>query len=115
MAAGANGARTVNVPPSRPAIPNFATIKNTSQWKTTFRPIWGSYSFVMVKEPTNSDLVRLKQFLRTLESDDAEIAVEEVGEVEILRREIAYLEGVLYPSKAYLFRMAIDYGASPRA
>jgi hypothetical protein len=67
----------------------------------------------MIKVPTDADLVRLKQFLKTLEVDEAEIALEEVNEIEMLKREIAYLEGVLYPSKAFLFReIAIDYGAS---
>jgi len=67
----------------------------------------------MVKLPTNADLVRLKQFLKALETDDAGIEFEEIDEVETLKQEIAYLEGVLYPSRAYLFReMAIDFGAS---
>ncbi|HXX09539.1 MAG TPA: hypothetical protein VEJ43_15910 [Pseudolabrys sp.] len=66
----------------------------------------------MVKVPTNADLIRLKQFLKALEVDDAQDGLEEANEVQILRSEIAYLEGVLYPSKAFLFReMAIDYGA----
>jgi len=74
------------------------------------------YNFGMVKVPTNTDLIRLKQFLKTLEGDDPQDGLEEVDEIQILRREIAYLEGVLYPSKAFLFReMAIDYGASLRA
>jgi hypothetical protein len=70
----------------------------------------------MVKVPTNADLIRLKQFLKALEVDDAQDGIEDVSEIQILRREIAYLEGVLYPSRAFLFReMAIDYGASLRA
>jgi len=74
------------------------------------------YNFGMVKVPTNADLIRLKQFLKALEVDDARDGVEDVNEIQILRREIAYLEGVLYPSKAFLFReVAIDYGASLRA
>ena len=73
------------------------------------------YNFGMVKVPTNADLIRLKQFLKALEVDDAQ-DLEDVNEIQILRREIAYLEGVLYPSKAILFReIAIDYGASLRA
>ncbi|HXZ22180.1 MAG TPA: hypothetical protein VEH78_05390 [Pseudolabrys sp.] len=67
----------------------------------------------MVKVPTSADLIRLKQFLKALEVDEAGIAVGEVDGVEMLKREIAYLEGVLYPSKTFLFReIAIDYGAS---
>jgi len=70
----------------------------------------------MVKVPTNADLIRLKQFLKALEVDDARDGLEDVNEIQVLRREIAYLEGVLYPSKAFLFReVAIDYGASLRA
>ena len=73
------------------------------------------YNFWMVKVPTNADLIRLKQFLKALEVDDAQDGFDEADEIQILRREIAYLEGVLYPSKAFLFReMAIDYGASLR-
>ena len=73
------------------------------------------YNFGMVKVPTNADLIRLKQFLKALEVDDVQDSLEEADEIQILRREIAYLEGVLYPSKAFLFReMAIDYGASLR-
>ena len=68
----------------------------------------------MVKVPTNADLVRLKQFLEILEGEEAEIAPGEANEIEMLKREIAYIEGVLYPSKAFLFQeIAIDYGASP--
>jgi len=73
------------------------------------------YNFRMVKVPRNTDLIRLKQFLKALEVDDAQDGLEDVNEIQILRREIAYLEGVLYPSKAFLFReMVIDYGASLR-
>ena len=67
----------------------------------------------MVKVPTSADLVRLKQFLRSLEDEEAEVAPGEGNEIEMLKREIAYLESVLYPSKAFLLReIAIDYGES---
>ena len=67
----------------------------------------------MVKVHTSADLIRLKQFLRTLEDEEADIGPGEGNEIEMLKREIAYLEGVLYPSKAFLLReIAIDYGAS---
>jgi len=67
----------------------------------------------MVKVPTDSDLIRLKQFLKALEVEEAEIALEDVDEIEMLKREIAYLEETVYPSKAFLLReIVIDYGAS---
>ena len=71
----------------------------------------------MVKPQTDADLARLRQFLRALEAD-AEI----IGayEIEILKCEIARLEGVAKGgpdcgSKAFLFQIAIDYGASRRS
>jgi hypothetical protein len=70
----------------------------------------------MVKAPTEADLVRLKQFLRKLESD-AQIAVGDINvdrhEIEMLKHEIAYLEDVR--SRAFLFQIEIDYGASRSA
>jgi len=70
----------------------------------------------MVRVPTNADLFRLKQFLKALEADEAQITFDELKEIERLKREIADLEGTLYPSRAFLFReIAIDYGASPGA
>jgi hypothetical protein len=70
----------------------------------------------MVKAPTEADLVRLKQFLRKLESD-AQIAVGDIDvdrhEIEMLKHEIAYLEDVR--SRAFLFQIEIDYGASRSA
>jgi hypothetical protein len=77
----------------------------------------------MVKPQTDADLARLRQFLRALEAD-AEVAVGDVDlgayEIEILKCEIARLEGVAkggpdYGSKAFLFQIAIDYGASRRS
>ncbi len=75
----------------------------------------------MVKAPTEADLTRLRMFLKRLESD-AQVTLGEIDEQEIekLKDEIAYLEDVLngrgddYGSKAFLFRIAINYGA-PRA
>jgi hypothetical protein len=72
---------------------------------------------------SDSDLVRLRQFQKTLEAE----ARMEIGgidpnarEIEILKREIAYLEGVQRGgaderSKKLLLQIAIDYGASQRA
>jgi hypothetical protein len=71
---------------------------------------------------TDSDLVRLRQFLKTLEAE-AKIAVGGIypnaREIEILKRD-AYLERVQREgpddrSKEILLRIAIDYGASRRA
>jgi hypothetical protein len=76
----------------------------------------------MVKPQVDADLVRLRQFLRTLEAE-AQIAVGDVNldtsEIENLKSEIARLEGSArssrdYGSKAFLFQMAINYGASRR-
>jgi hypothetical protein len=70
----------------------------------------------MIKAPTEADLVRLRQFLRKLESD-ARIAVGDLdvdrNEIEMLRHEIAYLEDLR--SRAFLFQIEIDYGASRSA
>lgn len=72
---------------------------------------------------TDSDLVRLRQFLKTLEAE-AQIEVGGIDpnarEIEILKREIAYLEGAQHEepddrSKELLFQIAIDYGAARRA
>lgn len=72
---------------------------------------------------TDSDLIRLRQFLKTLEAE----AQMEIGgidpnarEIEILKREIARLEGSRHEhhddrSKELLFQIAIDYGATRRA
>lgn len=63
------------------------------------------------------------QFLKTLEAE-AQIKVGGIDpnarEIEILRREIAYLEGAQHEhpddrSKELLFQIAIDYGATRRA
>jgi len=72
----------------------------------------------MVKAPLNVDLARLRQFLKSLETD-AQIAVGDVDlngeEIEILKREIADIEGVLngspdHGTRALLFQIDIDYG-----
>jgi hypothetical protein len=72
----------------------------------------------MVKTPLNVDLVRLKQFLRSLETD-AQMTVGDIDlagqEIETLKREIADIEGVLngspkHGTRAVLFQIAIDYG-----
>ena len=72
----------------------------------------------MVKAPLNVDLVRLKHFLKSLEAD-AQITVGDVDlkaqEVEILKREIADIEGVLngspdHGTRAVLFQIDIDFG-----
>lgn len=52
----------------------------------------------MIKTSIDTDLVRLRQFLTRLEAD-AQIAVGDVDldgqEIESLKREIAYIEGIL--------------------
>jgi hypothetical protein len=72
----------------------------------------------MIKPPLNVDLARLRQFLKSLETD-AQIAVGDVDlngqEIEILKREIADIEGVLngspdHGTRAVLFQIDIDYG-----
>ena len=72
----------------------------------------------MVKAPLNVDLARLRQFLKSLEMD-AQISVDDVDlngqEIEILKREIAAIEGVLngspdHGTRAVLFQIDIDYG-----
>ena len=72
----------------------------------------------MTSVHTDSDLVPLRQFLKTLEAE-AEIAVGGIDpntrEIEILKREIAYLERVQRDgpddrSKEILLQIAIDYG-----
>ena len=77
----------------------------------------------MTSVHTDSDLVPLRQFLKTLEAE-AEIAVGGIDpntrEIEILKREIAYLErvqrdGLDDRSKEILLQIAMDYGASRRA
>ncbi|MGC2013959.1 MAG: hypothetical protein WA693_23295 [Pseudolabrys sp.] len=70
---------------------------------------------------SDSDLVRLRQFLKTLEAE----ARMEIGgidpnarEIEILKREIAYLEGVQRggaDERSKKLLLQIDYGASQRA
>jgi len=81
------------------------------------------YDRDMTSAHTDSDLVRLRQFLQTLEAE-AKIAVGGIDpntrEIEILKREIAYLERVQREgpddrSKEILLQIAIDYGASRRA
>jgi len=76
------------------------------------------YDCGMVKTPLNVDLMRLSQFLKTLESD-AKITLADIDlgsrEIEILKREIAEIEGVLngspdHGSRAFLFRIPINYG-----
>ena len=77
----------------------------------------------MTSAHTDSDLARLRQFLSTLEAE-AKIAVGGIDpntrEIEILKREIAYLERVQRDgpddrSKEILLQIAIDYGSSRRA
>jgi hypothetical protein len=77
----------------------------------------------MIKTSIDTDLVRLRQFLTRLEAD-AQIAVGDVDldgqEIESLKREIAYIEGILNGDprcgpRAFLFQIPIDYGSSRRA
>ena len=76
------------------------------------------YDWAMVKTPLNVDLARLRHFLKSLEAD-AQITVGDVDlsaqEIEILKREIADIEGVLngspaHGTRAVLFQIDIDYG-----
>jgi len=77
----------------------------------------------MVKTSINTDLARLRQFLRTLEAD-ADISIGDVDlggeEIETLKREIAYMEGILNGdpycgTRAVLFQIPIDFGATRSA
>lgn len=67
----------------------------------------------MLKAPTDTDLLRLRQFLRRLEADANE-AVEDAEfcrrEIDRLKREIAYLEAAR--SRAFLAQIGIDFGAA---
>ena len=90
------------------------------KWKTAFRPAAAEYDCGMTKLPLNVDLARLRQFLNALEAD-AQITLGGVDlrahEIEDLKREIAYLEGVLngspdHGTRKVLFQIPIDYGAS---
>jgi hypothetical protein len=67
----------------------------------------------MLKAPTDADLIRLRQFLRRLETD-AKGTLDDTGacrqEIERLKDEIAYLEAAR--SKAYLAQIGIDFGAA---
>jgi hypothetical protein len=67
----------------------------------------------MLKAPTDTDLVRLRQFLHRLETDAKE-AVGDAGlcrrEINKLKNEIAYLEAAR--SKAFLAQIGIDFGAT---
>jgi len=66
------------------------------KWKTAFRALVAEYDRDMTSAHTDSDLVRLRQFLKTLKAE-AKIAVggiDPTREIEILKREIAHLERV---------------------
>lgn len=98
-------------------------VATSFKWKTTFRALVTEYDHDMTSAHTDFDLVRLRQFLRTLEAE-AKIAVGGIDpntrEIEILKREIAYLERVQRDgpddrSKEILLQIAIDYGSSRRA
>jgi len=98
-------------------------VATSFKWKTAFRVLVTEYDCDMAIVHTDSDLVRLRQFLKTLEAE-AEIAIggidPNIREIEILKREIAYLERVQRDgpddrSKEILLQIAMDYGASRRA
>jgi hypothetical protein len=94
-------------------VHHFPVIKIHLSGKLLFGRKCTAIIFRMVKVPADSDLIRLKQFLKALEADDVEIPRGEVDEIQMLKREIACLEETVYPSKAFLFReIVIDYGAS---
>jgi ribosomal protein L29 len=93
------------------------------KWKTAFRALVAEYDRDMTSAHTDSDLLRLRQFLKTLEAE-ARVAVGGIDpntrEIEILKREIAHLERVQQEgsddrSKEILLRIAIDYAASRQA
>ena len=73
----------------------------------------------MVTARLDSDLIRLRQFLRGLETE-AEISAGEVDlgsrEVATLKREIEDIELYLeHGSKSFLLRIGIDFGAPRHA
>lgn len=88
------------------------------EWKTAFRAASSGYDQAMLKAPTDADLIRLREFLKRLESDaqtapgggDIEFCRHEI---EMLKEEIAYLEAAR--SKAFLAQIAIDFGTSRQA
>jgi len=93
------------------------------KWKTAFRALVAECDRDMTSAHTDSDLVRLRQFLKTLEAE-AKIAVGGIDpntrEIEILKREVAYLERVQQEgpddrSKEILLRIGIDYAVSRQA
>lgn len=67
----------------------------------------------MIRAPTEADLVRLRQFLKRVETD-AQGAPGETDvdprELAMLKDEIAYLETA--GSKAFLLEIDIDYGTA---
>ncbi len=98
--------------------PQKKTPRRICEWITALRAGAVDYDWPMVKTPLNVDLARLRQFLKSLETD-AQIAVGDVDlngqEIEILKREIADIEGVLngspdHGTRAVLFQIDIDYG-----
>jgi hypothetical protein len=77
----------------------------------------------MVKTSIDKDLVCLRQFLKSLEADAQVAAVGDVDldahEIEILKQEIAYIEGILNGdpdcgSRAFLFQIPIDWRTATR-
>jgi hypothetical protein len=83
------------------------------KWKTAFRAARTHYDWDMLKAPTDADLIRLRQFLRRLETD-VQGALDDPEayryEIERLKDEIAYLEAAR--SKAFLAEIGIDFGGS---
>ncbi len=71
----------------------------------------------MVMARLDSDLIRLRQFLKSLEAEASAEAIDLGGhEVATLKREIEDIEMFLeHGSKSFLFRIEIDYGAPVRA
>ena len=68
---------------------------------------------LMVKAPSEADLVRLRHFLKRVETDAQRMPGEiDVArpEIAMLKGEIAYLESV--GSKAFLLQIDIDYAAA---
>jgi hypothetical protein len=98
--------------------PQKKTPQRICEWITALPAPVGVYDWAMVKAPLNVDLARLRHFLKSLEAD-AQITVGDVDlnaqEIEILKREIADIEGVLngspdHGTRAVLFQIDIDYG-----
>jgi hypothetical protein len=85
------------------------------EWKTPFRAAASGYDRLMVKAPTEADLVRLRQFLDRVETDGHSMP----GEIDVTRQEIVMLKDEIafleaFGSKAFLLQFEINYGEAQR-